>query len=154
MILVTGATGTNGLEIVKLLSRSGVRCRALVRNPENATLLSDLPGVEVVPGDLARDETLEPALEGIDKALLCSSIGPELADVQGNFVRAAKRAGVRYVLRDHLKTGHRGSPKIRPMGRERMAHWKRGIQLARMTPYSFPLPLWMLALRVQPPAIR
>ena len=99
MILITGATGTNGLEIVKLLSRSGVHCRALVRNPQNAALLSDLPGVEVVQGDLARDETLAPALQGIDKALLCSSIGPELADVQGHFVRAAKRAGVRYVVK-------------------------------------------------------
>ena len=42
MILVTGATGTNGVEIVKLLSRSGVRCRALVRNPEKISTLSDL----------------------------------------------------------------------------------------------------------------
>ena len=48
MILVTGATGTNGLEIVKLLSRAGIRCRARVRNPQNAARLSDLPGVETV----------------------------------------------------------------------------------------------------------
>ena len=35
MILITGATGTNGIEIVKLLSRSGVPCRALVRTSES-----------------------------------------------------------------------------------------------------------------------
>jgi len=36
MILITGATGTNGIEIVKLLSRSGVPCRALVRNSQSS----------------------------------------------------------------------------------------------------------------------
>jgi len=99
MILVTGATGTNGIEIVKLLSRSGVPCRALVRNPQKAAMFSDLPGVEIVRGDLAFPESLAPMLEGVDKALLCSSIGPDLVELQGNFIRAAKRAGVRYVVK-------------------------------------------------------
>ena len=99
MILVTGATGTNGVEIVKLLSRSGVRCRALVRNPEKISTLSDLPGVEVVQGDLSRPESLPPALDGVDRALLCSSIAPDLAELQGNFVRAAKKAGVRHIVK-------------------------------------------------------
>jgi uncharacterized protein YbjT (DUF2867 family) len=99
MILVTGATGTNGVEIVKLLSRSDVRCRALVRNPEKISTLSDLPGVEVVQGDLSRPESLPPALDGVDRALLCSSIAPDLAELQGNFVRAAKRAGVHHIVK-------------------------------------------------------
>jgi uncharacterized protein YbjT (DUF2867 family) len=77
MILIIGATGTNGIQIVKLLSRSGVPCRALVRDPQKATMLRDLPGVEVVHGDMAREESFAPALQGIDKALLCSSKGPE-----------------------------------------------------------------------------
>ena len=38
MILVTGSTGINGIEIVRLLSRVGVRCRALVRNPQKAAI--------------------------------------------------------------------------------------------------------------------
>ena len=99
MILVTGATGTNGIEIVKLLSRSGVRCRALVRNRQKILTFSDLPGVEVVEGDLSRQESLAPALDGVDRALLCSSIGPDLAELQGNFVRAAKKAGVRHIVK-------------------------------------------------------
>lgn len=48
MILITGATGTNGIEIVTSLSRSRVPCRALVRNQQKAAALSDLPGVEIV----------------------------------------------------------------------------------------------------------
>src|SRR5215469_10850708 len=99
MILVTGSTGTNGIEIVRLLSRVGVPCRALVRNPHKAAIFSDLRGVEVVEGDLARPETLAPALAGVDRALLCSSIGPDLVKLQRNFVRAAKEAGVPYVVK-------------------------------------------------------
>ncbi len=99
MILITGSTGMNGVEIVRLLSRSGVPCRALVRNPQKVTMFSDLPGVQIVQGDLARPDSLAPALEGVDRALLCSSIGPELVELQGNFIRAAKQAGVRYVVK-------------------------------------------------------
>jgi len=99
MILITGATGTNGVEIVKLLSHLSVPCRALVRTPEKAGTLSSLPNVEIVQGDFAHPETLEPALEGVDKALLISSIAPNLPELQGNFVQAAKRAGVPYVVK-------------------------------------------------------
>jgi len=99
MILITGATGTSGIEIVKLLSRSGVPCRVLVRNPEKTTRLSNFPGIEIVQGDMARPESLTPVLQGIAKALLCSSIGPELVEVQGSFVRAAKGAGVRHIVK-------------------------------------------------------
>src|SRR6516162_9318673 len=99
MILITGATGPNGVEIVKLLSRSGIPCRALTRNLRRAGMLADLLGVEIVQGDLAHPESLVAVLDGIDIALLCSSIGPELPELQGNFVRAAKRAGVRHVVK-------------------------------------------------------
>jgi uncharacterized protein YbjT (DUF2867 family) len=99
MILITGATGTNGIEIVRLLSRSGVPCRALVREPQKTALFSDCQGVVVVHGDLAYPEGLAAALEGVDRALLCSSIGPELVQLQGNFIRVAKRAGVRHIVK-------------------------------------------------------
>jgi uncharacterized protein YbjT (DUF2867 family) len=99
MILITGATGTNGIEIVKLLSRSGVPCRALARSSEKSSILSGLPGVEITYGDFARPETLAPVLKGIDRALLISSIDPRLPELQGNFIQAAKRAGVPYVVK-------------------------------------------------------
>jgi uncharacterized protein YbjT (DUF2867 family) len=99
MILITGATGTNGIEIVKLLSRRGVPCRALVRTPEKGSMLSGLRGVEIAYGDFAQPETLAPALNGIDKALLISSADPRLPELQGNFIQAAKRAGVPYIVK-------------------------------------------------------
>ena len=99
MILITGATGNNGLEIVKLLSRTGVPCRALVRSIEKSGALANLPGVRLVYGDFADPDALAPALEGIDRALLISSIDPRLPELQGNFILAAKRAGVRHVVK-------------------------------------------------------
>jgi len=99
MILITGATGNNGLEIVKLLSRRGLPCRALVRTSEKSGELAGLPGVQVAFGDFAQPDALAPALEGVDKALLISSIDPKLPELQGNFIRAAKRAGVSHVIK-------------------------------------------------------
>jgi uncharacterized protein YbjT (DUF2867 family) len=99
MILVTGATGNNGQEIVRLLSRTGVPCRALVRSNEKAGSLSDLPGVSLAYGDFARPDSLTAALDGIDRALMISSIDPNLPQLQGNFIHAAKRAGVRYIVK-------------------------------------------------------
>ena len=99
MILITGATGTNGIEIVKLLSRKGVPCRALVRTSEKSGILSGLPGIEIAYGDFGQPESLAPALNGIHKALLISSADPRLPELQGNFIQAAKRAGVPYVVK-------------------------------------------------------
>ena len=81
MILITGATGNNGQEIVRLLSRTGVPCRALVRSNEKAGSLSDLPGVALVYGDFARLDSLTASLEGVDRALLISSIDPKLPEL-------------------------------------------------------------------------
>ncbi|MGZ5827683.1 MAG: SDR family oxidoreductase [Xanthobacteraceae bacterium] len=99
MILVTGATGLNGQELVRRLSAMGVPVRAMVRNRAKAQGLVALPHVEIVDGDLARPETLVAALRGIERAMLISSSVPEMLDVQTNFIDAAKKAGVKHVVK-------------------------------------------------------
>src|SRR5258707_2503990 len=99
MILVTGATGLNGGVLVRLLSARGVPVRALVRNPTRATALSSLANVEIVEGDMARPETLAEALRGVDRAMLISSSDPAMLEVQSNFIDAAKKAGVKHVVK-------------------------------------------------------
>src|ERR1700681_3901089 len=99
MILVTGATGLNGRELVRRLSARGVALRALVRNPEKAAALAALPNVEVVAGDMARPETLPAVLRGVDRAMLISSSDPAMLEVQSNFIAAAARAGVKHVVK-------------------------------------------------------
>lgn len=99
MILVTGATGLNGKELLRKLSARGVAVRALVRNPAKAEAIAALPHIEIVQGDMAQPETLVTALRGVDRAMLISSSDPAMLDVQSNFIDAAKRAGVKHVVK-------------------------------------------------------
>ena len=73
MILVTGATGKTGSELIKRLSARGFQVRGLVRSHAKAMALSSLPDVEIVEGDMIRPETLDGALQGVDRAMLISS---------------------------------------------------------------------------------
>jgi len=99
MILVTGATGLNGRELVHRLSASGVQVRGLVRDAAKASDLSSLPNVEIVVGDMAHPETLIGALHGVDRAMLISSADPAMLEVQLNFISAAREAGVRHIVK-------------------------------------------------------
>src|SRR5258707_3286243 len=99
MILVTGATGLNGGELLRVLSGRGVAVRALVRNPAKAEAIAALPHVQLVQGDMARPETLAEALRDVDRAMLISSSAPDMLEVQSNFIDAAKKAGVKYVAK-------------------------------------------------------
>jgi uncharacterized protein YbjT (DUF2867 family) len=99
MILVTGATGLNGRALVHHLSAKGVPVRALVRNPAKAAELAALPQVEVVTGDMAHPETLAAPLRGVDRAMLISSSDSAMLEVQSNFIAAARKAGVKHVVK-------------------------------------------------------
>ena len=99
MILVSGATGLTGGEVVRQLSARGVPVRALVRDRGKAAALAALPHVEVVTGDMARPETLALPFAGVDRAMLISSSDATMFDVQSNFVTAAAKSGVAHVVK-------------------------------------------------------
>jgi len=99
MILVTGAAGLNGSAIVREFSRNGVAVRALVRDRSRAAAIAQLPYVQLVEGDMARAETLDDVLEGIDRALMISSSNPQMLETQSRFVDACKAAGVAHVVK-------------------------------------------------------
>ena len=67
MILVTGATGNIGREVVKLLLESGEQVMAVTRDPATAKLPA---GTQVVGGDPSHPQTLASALQGIKTVFL------------------------------------------------------------------------------------
>lgn len=66
-ILVTGATGTIGRQVVSQLLATDARVRAMTRNPDAAGMP---PAVEVVRGDLADADALGRCLDGVDVVFL------------------------------------------------------------------------------------
>ena len=88
-ILVTGATGNVGRNVVTQLLEHGHPLRALTRNPEAAGLPDQ---VQLVRGDLSIPSTLEKALEGVDAVFLVwrsfpAAIVPELIDLMAKHAR-------------------------------------------------------------------
>src|SRR5690242_11222292 len=99
MILITGATGTTGREVLKELSRLGVEgVRALVRDPARAGFIREA-GFETIAGDFEKPETLGAALEGVERALLLTPPTPETVMHHRGFIAAASSAGVRHVVK-------------------------------------------------------
>jgi uncharacterized protein YbjT (DUF2867 family) len=98
MLLVTGATGTTGMEVLRALKARGAEARALVRDETKAHHLRDL-GFEPTTGDLGDPRTLGAALEGVDRAYLVSPISPMQSEFEQAFLETAKDAGVRHIVK-------------------------------------------------------
>ncbi|WP_309115851.1 NAD(P)H-binding protein [Saccharothrix sp.] len=89
-ILVTGATGFVGRDVVAQLARAGVRVRALTRDPGRARFPA---GVEVVRGDLLSPASLAAALEGVERMYLFP-----VDETATEVVARARAAGVRRIV--------------------------------------------------------
>jgi uncharacterized protein YbjT (DUF2867 family) len=76
LVLVTGATGRVGREVVNELLAAGVPVRALTRRPEVASLPA---GVEVVSGDLTVPESLDASFQGVAAVFLVWTAAPATA---------------------------------------------------------------------------
>jgi dihydroflavonol-4-reductase len=111
-VLVTGANGHLGSELVRCLSARGYRVRASVRDPHSARRDRRLhaSGVELVQADITQPHTLPAAVAGVDAVFQVAAIytfdpGSSVetltqTNVQGalNVARAAAAAGVRRLI--------------------------------------------------------
>src|SRR5215217_176461 len=98
MILITGATGNIGGELVRALGVRSASFRALIRQPARA--IGFPPCAELVAGDLGEPAILKPAFAGVDALFLVTpGIGTDHAI---NAVAAALEAGVRHIV--HLSS--------------------------------------------------
>ena len=89
MIVVTGARGNVGSEVVSALVDRGQAVRALVRDPARARFPES---VEAVAGDLDRPDTVEPALAGVDGVFLLGGF-----DTLPDLLERMRGAGVDHV---------------------------------------------------------
>ena len=98
-ILITGATGNIGKELSNILSQQGICFRALVRSAEKAKELTELPGAEIIEGDLNNAESIKNALQGVEKAFLLTNSSELAEKQQGTFVEVAANAGVSHIVK-------------------------------------------------------
>lgn len=106
LVLVAGATGRTGQQLVRELTTAGYRVRALVRDADSArAVLGD--GVEYATGDVRQRPTIDAAMK--DARFVISAIGatrkdpansPEFVDYQGvrNLAEAAAAARLEQIV--------------------------------------------------------
>lgn len=138
MVIVTGASGRTGGEVVRLLSSRGIRVRALVRDASRAKGLTG-PGVEVAVGDLSRPSTLDPAFRGADRLFLVSSPALDVETLHGNAIEAAKRTGIRHVVRLSARGAAQGCPQVllRVHGDVDESLSRSGLSFTILRPHAF-----------------
>lgn len=97
-ILITGATGNIGGEVSNHLIEKKLPLRALVRDRHKASQL-EAQGVELAQGDFSQPDTLDAALQGIEKAFLVMPNDLHQVDLESNFIDAAQKAGVQHIVK-------------------------------------------------------
>jgi uncharacterized protein YbjT (DUF2867 family) len=94
-ILVTGATGTVGRQVVDQLARRGAAVRALVRDPARAGFPA---GVDVARGDLLDVDALRGAFAGVSTLFLLNGVVPDEFTQALVTLNVAREAGVERVV--------------------------------------------------------
>jgi uncharacterized protein YbjT (DUF2867 family) len=109
MIVVTGATGNAGSEVVRALTTRGGRVRAFVRDPGKARrkLGED---VELAAGDFADQRSVRAAFDGADALLLSCADDPRRVGWETAAIDAAVAAGVRRIVKLSAAAAEPGSP--------------------------------------------
>jgi uncharacterized protein YbjT (DUF2867 family) len=98
MILVTGAGGTVGSEVLKQLREAGQPVRAAFHNPKKASE-AKAKGIDAVVLDFADRASIANALQGVDKLFLLGATHPNQSQLEINVVEEAKRAGVKHIVK-------------------------------------------------------
>jgi uncharacterized protein YbjT (DUF2867 family) len=120
VLLLTGATGTIGLPLLRRLTAAGTPVRCLVRDPRR--LGSERVRVQIALGDLSDHLSFRHALRGVDTVVHLASVIrdqpagsiEELAGVATwRLVQAAERAGVeRFVFFSVLEASTRSRARL------------------------------------------
>ena len=94
-IIVTGATGTVGRQVVEQLVKRGADVRALVRDPSKASFPA---GVDVVQGDLLDVDSLRSAFSGVSTLFLLNAVVPDEYTQALIALNVAREAGIERIV--------------------------------------------------------
>ena len=94
-ILVTGATGTVGRQVVEQLAKRGAHVRAFVRDPAKAGFAA---GVEVVQGDLLDIDSLRSAFSGVSTLFLLNAVVADEVTQALVALNLAREAGIERIV--------------------------------------------------------
>jgi uncharacterized protein YbjT (DUF2867 family) len=96
MILITGASGSVGREVVREMQKTGAKFCAMYRSKEDAAKAPN--GVKAVTADFSDAGSLLNVLPGIKRVFLVCSPVRELVELEGNVIDACKKAGVKQIV--------------------------------------------------------
>src|SRR5438067_6202973 len=97
-VLVTGATGTIGRDLVKIFSENGVPVRAGVRDQAKATKQFGA-NIALATFDFEDAASFPDSLKDVEKVFLLPPPIPNQVAVTNAFIDATKRAGVRHIVK-------------------------------------------------------
>lgn len=109
MILVTGATGQIGRKVIEYLLNEEVPVRAFVRNEK---VFDDYKhsSLEVAVGTFEDMDSLEKAIEGVERLFLVARDNPEQVKQHANVIKAAERGGVKHIVKLSAFGASKNSP--------------------------------------------
>ncbi len=97
-LLVTGATGTIGTEIVRLADECPVSLRFMARDPAQLQV-ADGSIAETCQGDYANPQGLAGCFEDVEQLLMLTKPGPDQQEFDRNLIDAAKQSGVTRLIK-------------------------------------------------------
>lgn len=98
MILVTGAGGTVGSEVLKQLREVGQPIRAAFHNPQKANE-ARANNIDATVLDFADPASIARALKGVEKVFLLGATAPNQSQLEINVVEEAKKAGIKHIVK-------------------------------------------------------
>jgi uncharacterized protein YbjT (DUF2867 family) len=95
MILITGASGNVGKEVLKQVAQTGTKTRACF---QPSSKVATPPGVEAVTVDYNQPETLRAALQGVDRVFLVGPPTAQLPELERKAVDIIAQSAVRQLV--------------------------------------------------------